>query len=67
MSSLQYTKMILCINQHSIIFPIVISLCTPLYSLTCVQKGYMVIDLVDGPLLVEQDKTSDKFIRWLIN
>ena len=31
-------------------FPItiIISLHTPMYSLTSVQKGYMVIDLVDG-------------------
>ena len=67
MSSLHYTKIILCINQHSRIFPIIISPCMPLYSLTCVQKSYMVIDLVDGSYLVEQDKTCDIFIRWLIN
>ena len=31
-------------------FPIIIiiNLCMPMYYLTCVQKGYMVIDLVDG-------------------
>ena len=26
---------------------IITSVCSPMYSLTCVQKGYMVIDLVD--------------------
>ena len=35
----------------------------PMYSLTCVQKGYMVINLIDGCYLAEQDKASDMFIR----
>ena len=39
----------------------------PMCSLTCVQKGYMVINLADWCLLAEQDKISDMFIRWLIN
>ena len=36
-------------NHHSRSFFIttVISPCMPMYSLTCVQKGYMVIDPVD--------------------
>ena len=43
-----YVKLIFCTDQHSRSFPIVISLCMPLHSITCVQKGYLVIDLVDG-------------------
>ena len=38
-----------------------------MYSLTCVQKGYMVIDLVDRCQLARQDKVSDIFIRQVIN
>ena len=34
-----------------------------MHSLTCVQKGYMVIDLVDWCQLAEWDKVSDMFIR----
>ena len=29
------------------VFSVIISLYTPMYSLTCVQKGYMVINLID--------------------